>query len=41
MWDSMRVAAVPAHPLTHGQSSTRSLTDTDSLFSFGLCMIYH
>jgi len=41
MLDSMWAAAVPAYPLTRGQQSTRSLTDTDSLFSLGLCMIYH
>jgi len=43
MRDSVRVAGVPAYPLTHGrgQPSTRSLTDTESLFSLGLCVIYH
>jgi len=34
MWDSVRAAAVPAYPPTRGQPSTRSLTDTDSLFQF-------
>jgi len=41
MQDSMQRAAVPAYPLTHGQPFTRSLTATDSLFSLGLCVIYH
>jgi len=41
MRESMRAAAVPAYPLTRGQQSTRSLTDTDSLFSLRLCVIYH
>jgi len=43
MRDSVReaAAAVPAYPLTRGQPSTRSLTDTDSLSSLGLCVIYN
>ena len=39
MRDSVWAAAVLAYPLMRGQASTRILTDTDSLFSLGLCVI--
>ena len=40
MRDSVQAAAVPVYPLTRGQPSTCSLTDTNSLFSLALYVIY-